>query len=135
MALHRLAVLAGIALALGGCDTQKTQGQSQARPVVEVTPATKATADVDRRATLALKQSLLTTYPEATASDVLEMGLVKEGYACGPNPSAPSERACLKAQREGTCEVNTIIRSAPYAPDKSQVIKVCEVGTQAQDPH
>jgi hypothetical protein len=127
VALYRLAILAGIALAFGGCDTQKTQGQSQAQPVVEVTPATQATADVDRRATLALKQSLLTTYPEATASDVLEMGLVHEGYVCGPNPSAPSERACLKAQREGPCEVNTIIRSQPYVADKSQVIRICDV--------
>jgi hypothetical protein len=135
MALYRLAVLAGIALALGGCDTQKTQGQVGPRPVVEVTPDTKAVADVDQRATLAFKQALLTNFPEGTPIPDVEAGLARDGFTCGSNPVAQSERACLQTKREGGCEINTIVRSAPYAPDKSQVIKVCEVGTQAQDPH
>jgi hypothetical protein len=133
VALYRLAILVGFALAFGGCNGQKTQGQSQARPVVEVTPATKATADVDRRATLAFKQNLMTNYPQGTLGPALEAGLTRDGFTCGPNPSAQNERACLQTRREGTCEINMIVRSAPYAPDKSQVIKICELGTQAGD--
>jgi hypothetical protein len=135
MALHRLAVLAAVILAFGGCDTQNIQGQAGPRPVVEVTPDTKAVADVDQRATLAFKQALLTNFPEGTPIPDLEAGLTRDGFTCGPNPVAQTERACLQTKREGACEINTIVRSAPYAPDKSQVIKICEVGTQAQDPH
>jgi hypothetical protein len=134
MALYRLALVSALCLlVLAGCDSGKTEGQSQARPVVEVTPATKATADVDRRATLALKQALMTSFPEATSTEAVEAGLIKDGFSCGPNPTAPDERACLQSKREGACEINKIIRSQPYLPDKAQVIKICEVGTQTRN--
>lgn len=128
MALHRLGVgiVAGCAL-LWGCGASKPAGQSVPTAVVEVLPSTTATADVDRRATLALKQTLLSNFPQNSPGAAVEAGLVKDGFDCGPNPSAVTERACLKAVRDGACEINTIIRTTPYAPDKAQVIKVCEV--------
>jgi hypothetical protein len=130
MALYRLG-LSLLLVVLWGCGNQKTAGQTAPRPVVEVMPATKATADVDRRATLALKQSLMTNFPKNSSSLDVEAALLKDGYECGSNPAAPRERACLKAVREGVCEINTIVRSTPYAPEKAQVIKICEVGATA----
>lgn len=126
MALHRLGtfVLVGCVI-LNGCGNQAPV--SAPNPVVQVTPAATATADVDRRATLALKQALLTSYPQSSQSGAVEASLAKDGFECGPNPSAPAERACLKAVREGVCEINTVIRTRPYAPEKAQVIKICEI--------
>lgn len=128
MALYRLglAALVGCAL-LAACEAKRPEGQAQARPVVEVTPDTKAIADVDTRATLVLKQAIMTSFPEATPTQTVEAGLLKDGYECGPNPTAVTERACLKVQSDGPCEINKIVRSQPYRPDKSQVIKICEV--------
>ncbi len=128
MALHRLVcvVLLGL-VALGACSQQRRAGQSAPKPVVEVMPATKATVDVDRRATLVLKQELVTRFPQNSASATVEAALVKDGYACGQNPTAPAERACLKTNREGRCEVNIIVRSTPYLPEKAQIIRICEV--------
>jgi hypothetical protein len=130
MALHRLnrAVLGAISL-LSACGNQANPSQPSRQPVVEVTSATTATADVDARATLALKQVLLTNFPQNSAGNLVEAGLIRDGFGCGPNPAAPTERACLKANREGACEINTIIRTTPYAPEKAQVIKICEVAS------
>jgi hypothetical protein len=127
MALHRLVWLLFGFMAVSGCNAQKPAGQGAPQPVVEAVPATKATADVDRRATLALKQDLVTKFPQNSSGDRVEKGLTGEGFSCGPNPAAPAERACLKVVRETVCEINTIIRTKPYAPDKAQVIKICEV--------
>jgi hypothetical protein len=126
VALYRLILISGL-ICLSACGNPKPAGQSAAKPVVEVTPETTATADVDRRATMALKQNLLNSFPQNSSGTIVETGLLKDGFDCGPNPAAPTERACLKAVREGTCEINTIVRTTPYAPDKAQVIKVCEV--------
>lgn len=135
MALYRLGLCVLGALALvAGCHNQKPDGQTQRQPVVEVTPDAQAVADVDKRATLALKQTLLTDFPQGSASASVEVGLVKAGFKCGANPSAPIERACLKAVREGPCEVNTIVTSEPYTPQKAQVIKICEVGAPPPIP-
>lgn len=133
MALHRLAIVLGLVglFGLSACGDQKPSGQTVAKPVVEVMPATKATADVDRRATMALKQNLMTLYPQNSPTADVEIGLIQDGFECDVNPSAPVERACLKTMRQSACEVNTIIRTKPYAPDKAQVIKICEVGTEA----
>jgi hypothetical protein len=132
MALHRLVGLQALGLILVcGCGGEKTEGQGSARPVVEVTPQTKAVADVDSRATLVLKQALMTNFPEATPTPTLEAGLIKDGFSCGPNPAAPTERACLQSKREGACEINKIIRSQPYLPEKSQVIRICDVAAAA----
>ena len=130
MALYRLGLLV-CCVVVNSCGSQKPAGQSAPKAVVEVLPTTTATADVDRRATLALKQNLLNSFPQNSPSAAVEAGLGKDGFDCGANPSAPAERACLKAVREGVCEINTIIRTAPYVPEKAQVIKVCEVGAQA----
>jgi hypothetical protein len=130
VALHRLALLGGF-IFLGSCGSPKPVGQSTPTPVVEVLPDTTATADVDRRATMALKQNLLNSFPQNSPSTAVETGLSKDGFDCGPNPAAPTERACLKAVREGACEINTIVRTTPYAPEKAQVIRVCEVGAPA----
>jgi hypothetical protein len=119
---------------LTGCQEQRPNGQAASQPVVEVMPATKATADVDRRATLALKQDLLTRFPQKSLGAAVETTLSEDGFACGPNPTAPTERACLKVVRSGVCEVNTIIRTTPYTPDKAQVIKICETGAPASAP-
>ncbi len=128
MALYRLGTILLIgATGLSGCGGQKPEGRSELTPVVEVLPETKATADVDARATLALKQVLLTNFPQNSPSALVETGLKKEGYECSPNPAAPSERACLKVVKEGACEINTIIRSTPYAPEKAQIIRICAV--------
>jgi hypothetical protein len=127
----RRLVLLGVSLlaltVISACKPEQTVGQGQPQPVVEALPATKAVADVDARATLALKQDLVTKYPQNTAGTVVEAGLTKDGYVCEANPSAPAERACLKAVREGACEINVIVRSQPYMPEKAQVIKICEV--------
>jgi hypothetical protein len=132
VALYRLAISLCCGLTLiTGCSNEKPAGQSLARPVVEALPATKATADVDPRATLALKQSLLTNFPQNSPGSAVEAGLIKDEFDCGPNPTAPAERACLKAERKGACEINTIVRTLPYAPEKAQVIKICEVGDAA----
>lgn len=130
MALYRLncAVLGAVSL-LSACGNQGSSTQPTPHPVVEAVPATKATADVDARATLALKQELLTNFPQNSAGNVVEVGLANDGFECGPNPAAPTERACLKAEREGVCEINQIIRTAPYAPEKAQVIKICEAAS------
>jgi hypothetical protein len=140
VALYRLiarpSLLTSLALAalLTGCQDQKPNGQAAVQPVVEVMPATKAIADVDRRATLALKQDLLARFPQNSAGGAVETVLSEDGFACGPNPTAPAERACLKVVRSGVCEVNTIIRTTPYAPEKAQVIKICETGATASAP-
>jgi predicted flavoprotein YhiN len=120
------------AFALSACGAQETQGQNQARPVVDVTPDASAVADVDRRATLALKQSLMNKFSADAPTGIVEVILDEDGFDCGPNPTAPSERACLKAVREGLCEINTIVRTAPYDADKAQVIKVCELAAPKQ---
>ena len=132
MALYRVVLSLGIGLlCLNGCNQQKPDSGTAKDPVAETMPATKATADVDKRATLALKQVLLTNFPQNSASVVVEAGLTKDGYDCGPNPAATKERACIKAVREGACEINTIIRSTPYLPEKAQVIKICEINDAA----
>ena len=132
MALYRIVLSLGISLlCLHGCNQQKPDSGTAKDPIAETMPATKATADVDRRATLALKQVLMTNFPQNTASEKVETGLRKDGYDCGPNPAATQERACIKAVREGACEINTIIRSTPYLPEKAQVIKICEINDAA----
>jgi hypothetical protein len=123
-----------LAVFVTGCQDQRPNGQAAPQPVVEVMPATKATADVDRRATLALKQDLLARFPQRSVGAAVETVLSKDGFECGPNPTAPAERACLKVVRSGVCEVNTIIRTTPYLPDKAQVIKICETGAPASAP-
>jgi hypothetical protein len=137
MALYRLAFVFGLGMlsGLSACSDQKPSGQTVAKPVVEVMPAAKATADVDRRATLALKQNLMTLYPQKSPTADVEFGLINDGFECGANPSAPVERACLKAMRQGTCEINTIVRTKPYAPEKAQVIKICEIGAVTPTPN
>jgi hypothetical protein len=132
MAVYRLRQLPLLALIiLSACDTQKPEGQSQPRPVVEVTPETKAIADVDARATLAFKQDLMTQFADSTTTPTLEAGLTKDGFSCGPNPAAKDERACLHTKRDGDCEINKIVRSQPYRPEKAQVIRICDVGGAA----
>lgn len=135
MALYRLSLcaLGGLAL-LAGCNNQSPEAKTQREPVVEVASGTQALADVDKRATLALKQSLMTDFPSDSTGAVVEAGLVKDGFDCSATPAAPTERACLKAVREGPCEVNTIVRTVPYTPQKAQVIKICEVGATAPAP-
>jgi hypothetical protein len=140
VALHRViarpsfgACLVLVAL-LAGCQDQNPNGRATSQPVVEVMPATKAIADVDRRATLALKQDLLARFPQKSVGAAVETELTEDGFTCGPNPTALTERACLKVVRSGVCEVNTIIRTTPYAPDKAQVIKICETGAPASAP-
>jgi hypothetical protein len=135
MALHRLGLALAFGLVgVGGCNSQQTKAPSGARPVVEISPDTTAVADVDPRATLALKQDLLTSFPQNSPSAAVEAGLIKEGYDCTPYPTAPGERACLKVVREAACEINTIVRTTPYAPEKAQVIKICEVGATPPTP-
>lgn len=127
MALRLIALVGLAACVLSACSKDTTQGQSGPTPVVEALPVTTATADVDTRATLALKQAIMTRFPANSQTATIEAALTSDGFLCSPNPTAPSERACLRAKREGACEVNTIIRTAPYNPDKSQVIKICEI--------
>jgi hypothetical protein len=129
-----LGACVALATLVMGCQDQRPNGQAAPQPVVEVLPATKATADVDRRATLVLKQELLARFPQSSVGTAVEAVLIKDGFECGPNPTAPAERACLKVVRSGVCEVNTIVRTTPYAPDKAQVIKICENGTPASTP-
>jgi hypothetical protein len=127
MALYRLSQILCLGLlCVSGCGQDHSAGQSAPVSKIEVMPPTKAVADVDRRATIVLKQDLVTRFPQNSPGSVVENGLSKNGYDCGPNPSAPIERACLKVVREGVCEVNTIVRTAPYAPEKAQVIRICE---------
>jgi hypothetical protein len=132
VALHRLnAPVIAVLWLLAGCNDPRPAGQSESQPIVEAAPETTATADVDRRATLALKQSLLTSFPQNSPSAAVEAGLIKEGYACDPNPAAPAERACLKIVRDDACEINTIVRTNPYLPEKAQVIRICATNSPA----
>jgi hypothetical protein len=120
---------------LGACGQDRRESQHAPQPQVEAMPAATATADVDRRATLILRQVLLTALPNYSTYAVVEAYLTKDGFSCGANPAAPDERACLKAVRETACEINTIVRSSPYAPHKAQVIKICELeSVGAQKP-
>jgi hypothetical protein len=116
----------GISLAgLGGCKPTKEAPEAEAQ--VEARPDATATADVDKRATLALKQDLVTRFPQNSPTAKVEAGLIKDGFLCGPNPMKTDERACLKAVRKDACEENTIVRSQPYQPEKAQFIRICEI--------
>ncbi|HCP65731.1 hypothetical protein [Aquidulcibacter sp.] len=122
-----LGLMLGIGLAgLVGCRPAK-EASATAEAQVEARPDATATADVDRRATLALKQDLVTRFPQNSPTAKVEAGLIKDGYSCGPNPMKADERACLKAVRKGACEENTIVRSKPYLPEKAQFIRICEI--------
>jgi hypothetical protein len=127
VALRVSAALLLSTIVLSACGGERTQGQSGPTPVVEALPATTATADVDTRATLALKQAIMTRFPASSDSAAVEAALLRDGFTCSDNPTAPGERACLRAKRDGTCEINSIIRTQPYVPDKAQVIKICEI--------
>ncbi len=123
----------GIALTIGitlvgltGCKPSK-EASTTAEAQVEARPDATATADVDKRATLALKQDLVTRFPQNSPTAKVEAGLVKDGFVCGPNPMKKDERACLKAVRVDACEENTIVRSQPYQPEKAQFIRICEI--------
>lgn len=119
---------------LVACQDPRPIGQSEPRGVVDALPAVSATADVDRRATLTLKQDLVTRFPQNSPSGVVETGLTKDAFDCGPNPAASEERACLKVVREAACEVNSIVRTQPYAPEKAQVIRICELADPKAEP-
>ena len=130
MILHRkhlvLGLMLGISLVgLAGCKPTKEAPAAEAQ--VEARPDATATADVDKRATLALKQDLVTRFPQNSPTAKVEAGLVKDGFVCGPNPMKTDERACLKAVRKDGCEENTIVRSQPYQPEKAQFIRICEI--------
>jgi hypothetical protein len=112
-------------VALVGCKPAKEAPAVETK--VEAQPDATATADVDKRATLALKQDLVTRFPQNSPTAKVEAGLTKDGFDCGPNPMNAEERACLKAERKGPCEENTIVRSKPYLPEKAQFIRICEI--------
>jgi hypothetical protein len=121
-----LGLIFGITLVgLAGC--KPTQEAPAAEAQVEARPDATATADVDKRATLALKQDLVTRFPQNSPTAKVEAGLIKDGFVCGPNPMKTDERACLKAVRVDACEENTIVRSQPYQPEKAQFIRICEI--------
>jgi hypothetical protein len=111
---------------LVGCKPAK-EAPTTAEAQVEARPDATATADVDKRATLALKQDLVTRFPQNSPTEKVEAGLIKDGFVCGPNPMKTDERACLKAVRVAACEENTIVRSQPYQPEKAQFIRICEI--------
>lgn len=122
----RWLALACVCLPLAACQPQGGQdGERQGQ--VEIAPEATATADVDRRATLALKQDLVTRFPQNSPTEAVEEGLKKDGFDCGPNPAKASERACLRAVRKEGCEENTIVRTKPYLPEKAQFIRICEI--------
>jgi len=128
--LHRNHLVLGLMLGLSlvglvGCKPTKEAPAAEAQ--VEARPDATATADVDKRATLALKQDLVTRFPQNSPTAKVEAGLVKDGFVCGPNPMQTNERACLKAVRKDACEENTIVRSQPYQPEKAQFIRICEI--------
>ncbi|CAN1518353.1 hypothetical protein MCEMIH15_01010 [Caulobacteraceae bacterium] len=130
MILHRNHLVLGLMLGLSlvglvGCKPTKEAPAAEAQ--VEARPDATATADVDKRATLALKQDLVTRFPQNSPTAKVEAGLVKDGFVCGPNPMQTNERACLKAVRKDACEENTIVRSQPYQPEKAQFIRICEI--------
>jgi len=119
-------VIVGLSLVgLAGCKPNKDAPAAEAQ--VEARPDATATADVDKRATLALKQDLVTRFPQNSPTAKVEAGLIKDGFVCGPNPMKTDERACLKAVRKDACEENTIVRSQPYQPEKAQFIRICEI--------
>lgn len=130
MIAHTKPLVFGIALGfslagLGGCNPAKDTRAPEAQ--VEVHPDATATADVDKRATLALKQDLVTRFPQNSPTAKVEAGLIQDGFECGPNPMKEGERACLKAVRKDGCEENIIVRSSPYQPEKAQFIRICEI--------
>lgn len=123
-----LSVVFAVAFGLAGLAAcQPTQEAETPEAQVEAHPDATATADVDKRATLALKQDLVTRFPQNSPTAKVEAGLTKDGFECGPNPMKPDERACLRAVRKGPCEENTIVRTAPYQPEKAQFIRICEI--------
>jgi hypothetical protein len=140
MALYRLdpkwplGIILIVLTGAAACSDQSRQSQSPPTQGPENLPNAKATVDVDKRATLALKQALVTNYPQNSPSALVEAGLTKDGFTCGPNPAAAGERACLKAVREPACEINTIVRTNPYRPEKAQVINICELTATVSPP-
>lgn len=119
--------LALLCLALPAACSPPTNPRSVATPVVEAVPEADAFLSVDRRATLALKQVLVTRFPQNSPPAKVEQGLAADGYECGPDPTTPDERACLKVSEEAGCQVNVIVRVQPYRPEVAQVIRACAV--------
>jgi hypothetical protein len=72
-------LLLGVAF-VSACKETNPVGRSQPAPVVEAGPAVTATADVDRRATLVLKQDLVTRFPQNSPGSEVEAGLTKDGF-------------------------------------------------------
>ena len=128
---HRIATVL-CALALTGCGAKPATNGPHA--AAEPGPKPRAMADVDARATLALKQDLANRFPAGVSQQDLEQGLAALGYECGVNPAATDERACLQARTVNGCSVNAIVRTKPYDPDKSQVITICPVTRPQSDP-
>lgn len=125
------------------CDVRRRQGLAQlwavllALPLCACGPSAQskletadapdmlATADLDAAATAALKQTLLTSYPAAIATQKLEADLLAKGYECTQDPADPAARACLKVVTDQKCDLHTIIPTKPFAPNKAQVIRIC----------
>lgn len=98
-------------------------------------PDAYATAEVDPRGTLKLRQEIAARFAGEVPPEV-ERALAADGYDCGPNPAAPAERACLAVRRDGACEVHDVVRVAPFEAYKTQTIRICptDAGKPAPGP-
>jgi hypothetical protein len=114
-----LAVTAGLASGCG--DGQSAEDQA-------LKDATDALFDTDLAATEALRTQLAGRFGSGADTEAIEAALTGEGYACQPDPGAPSERACLREVPRGDCTEMTIARIKPWRPQGAQVILVCEKG-------
>lgn len=116
-------ILAGLVCAalLAGCGGSGASPQGSA-------PEVRATFDTDMAATEALRTELQRTYGMAPDLAQLEAALSADGYFCGPDPSKPSETACLREQPRGACMEASLIRTRPWRPDQAQVVVICEPG-------
>lgn len=104
-----------------GCDGGSNAPQDSASQV-------QATFDTDMEGSAALRTRLLREFGMAPDIERLEAALSADGYFCGPDPSVPTETACLLEQNRGGCIEATLIRTRPWRPDQAQVVVICEPG-------
>lgn len=111
-------------LALGACgQTASGPGVEQVQGDAE-TPA-EALFDVDAAATTHWKEQLSIRFGRAAETAAVEAALVAEGFECGPDPTKPQERACLRVRPDNGCEQNEIVRTQPWVIDTAQIIRAC----------
>ena len=94
----------------------------------------RALFDVQPEATNAFRAELADRYGAAeTPSQTVEAALARDGFECGPDPTRPSERACVREAEDptdGLCTLISIVRSEPFLPGTAQIVRACSTQPQ-----